>query len=109
MPILTSTGGWRASNGFAIPVEQFLAGGNEFGQLLFRLQFNFQFRSIKVLSVRVSGSVANRRLPGEPLLVTVRGRYAASPKSRSPERTCPTMSPFASHLTCPFRIMFIAS
>src|SRR5207248_8087541 len=35
--------------------------------------------------------------------------YAAIPSTFSMKRTCPTTSPFASHLTCPFRIMFMAS
>src|SRR6478672_1878218 len=35
--------------------------------------------------------------------------YAAILNACSMKRTCPTTSPFANHLTCPLRIMFIAS
>jgi hypothetical protein len=38
-----------------------------------------------------------------------RRAYAAIPKVCSMKRTCPTTSPFANHLTWPFRIMFAAS
>jgi hypothetical protein len=59
--------------------------------------------------VTASRDLSQIGIGGSIRWVTREVSYAAIPNARSMKRICPTTSPFANHLTCPFRMMFIAS